>query len=77
MLVKLQDEYVGEKSISTEISSEILTIPGWSKNWLGVSWGSPGGPLGSPGGPPGGDPGGTPSEDDPQVKQAYFWTIRR
>ena len=52
--ISFRASYVGEKSISTEISSEILMIPGWSKNWLGVSWGSPGGPLGSPGGPLGG-----------------------
>ena len=37
-----------------KISSVILTIPGGSKKWLGVSGGSPGGPLGSPGWPLGG-----------------------
>ena len=53
-------EYVGEKSLSTQISFEILTIPGWSKNWLGVFWGAPGDPLGSLGGPLGGRSRGNP-----------------
>ena len=65
---------MGEKSISTYISSEILTIPGWSENWLGVSWGSPGGPWGLLGGLWGGDPGGKTLEDDPEVQQADFWS---
>ena len=49
------------------------TIPGWFKNWLGVSWGSPGGPLGSPGGPLGGViPGDHPWRMIPRLSKPIF-----